>query len=140
MDIDYCLEKGFLVKIDIDEELVNKELREASYDLDKAGKALDDEDFKWAIIKAYYSMFHAARAVLFRLGLNEKKHFAVGVVLEDLNKKGKLESKFVNYFNAAVSSREDADYHYIYSKEIALYNVKIAEEFLTGMKKLLKKI
>lgn len=90
MDIQDCLNEQFLVKIKPSADLIQKELAEADYDFEKAEKAFSDNDWKWTIIAAYYCMFHAARAVLFKLGLIEKKHFAVGVVLEDLNKKGKL--------------------------------------------------
>ena len=64
-------------------------------------------------------MFHASRAVLFSLGFREKRHFAVQVVLEDLNKKGKLESIYLEYFGAAMEAREGADYRYVYSENIA---------------------
>ncbi|MBU2638089.1 MAG: HEPN domain-containing protein [Nanoarchaeota archaeon] len=130
MDIRGCIEKRFLAKIKPAPDLVKKELGEADYDYESAEKAFSDKDWKWAIVKSYYCMFHAARAVLFKLGLKETRHFAIGVVLEDLSKKGKLESKFVNYFNAAVSSREDADYHYSYSEDTAEHTLEIAEDFL----------
>ncbi len=140
MNIEECIKQRFLLRITPDKNLLDKEIREADYDLDKAKKALNEEDFKWSIVKSYYSMFHSARAVLFSLGLREKKHFAVGVVLEDLNKKGKLESRFLNDFNAAMQSREDADYHYIYSKEAAENSLLIAEEFMQRMKELIDKV
>ncbi len=140
MDVQDCLRKGFLMRIKPASDLVEKELKEAAYDFDKSEKAFSDEDLKWAIVKAYYCMFHAARAVLFKLGLREKKHFAIAVVLEDLNKRGKLEIRYVNDFNAALSSREDADYHYVYSKEAAEHNLEIASNFLIRMKKLLNEL
>ena len=140
MDIQDCLRERFLIKIKPASDLIEKELAEAAYDFEKAEKAFSDEDWKWAVVKAYYCMFHAARAVLFKLGLREKKHFAVGVVLEDLNKKGKLEIKYINDFNAALSSREDADYHYIHSKEAAEHSLEIAEDFLDRMKRLLDRL
>lgn len=140
MEIQECLEKRFLVKIEPAEDLIEKELKEAGYDLEKAKNAFEDEDYKWCIVKAYYTIFHASRAVLFKLGFREKRHFAIGVVLEDLNKKGKLEIKYINDFNAAVSSREDADYHYTYSEEIAKHNLEIANEFLERIERLLKEI
>lgn len=74
-------------------------------------------------------MFHSAKAVCFKQGYREKRHFAVLVVLEDLNKKGKIEVKFVNDFGAAISAREGADYRYSYSKERAEQSLKIAKEF-----------
>jgi len=39
-----------------------------------------------------------------------------------------------------VSSREDADYHYSYSKGKAEHTLEIAEEFLERMKELLEKL
>lgn len=140
MDIRECIEKRFLAKIKPAPDLVKKELDEADYDYEKAEKAFSDKDWKWAIVKSYYCMFHAARAVLFSLGLKETRHFAIGIVLEDLSKKGKLESKYVNYFDAAVSSREDADYHYSYSHDTAGHTLELAEEFLERMKELLEKL
>lgn len=140
MDIKTCLEEGYLQKIKPDGDLIKKELIEAEYDLEKARKTFKEQDYKWSIVKSYYAMFHAARAVLFKLGFREKRHFAIGIVLEDLNKKGKIESKYINDFNAAVSSREDADYHYTYSKEIAEYNLQISKEFFDRMKKFLNSI
>lgn len=134
MNIKDCLKKRFLLKIKPKKDIVKKEIDEAEYDFKKAEEAFNEEDYKWSIVKGYYSMFHAARAVLFNLGLREKKHFVIGIVLEDLNKKGKLELKYVNNFKAASSSREDADYHYTYSKEIAKHNLEIAKEFIDKMK------
>ncbi|MEA3343711.1 MAG: HEPN domain-containing protein [archaeon] len=99
-DIQGCLEKGYLRKIEPDPKIIEKELTEADYDLKRAKHALEEKDFKWCIIKSYYSMFHAARAVLFSLGLKEKRHFAVQVVLEDLIKKGKVESIYLDYFSS----------------------------------------
>lgn len=137
MDIESCLREGFLQRVKVERELIEKELEEAEYDLGRAEHALDEGDFKWSIVKIYYSMFHAARAVLFSLGLKERRHFAIRVVLEDLNARGKLESKFISDFSAALGAREDADYRYTYSQETAAYLLKAAEEFLTMMGKLI---
>ena len=93
--------------------------------------------FKWSIIQSYYSMFHAARAILFSLGFKERSHFAIAVVLEDLVKKKKLESRFVNDFKAGVFTREEADYEAEYSQERAKSLFKIAEEFNKRMRDIL---
>ncbi|HZX45226.1 MAG TPA: nicotinamide-nucleotide adenylyltransferase [Candidatus Nanoarchaeia archaeon] len=138
MNIDECIARGFLQRIEPDARIEEKELRESDYDFGKAEKAFEDEDYKWSIIKSYYSMLHAARAVLFNLGFREKRHFAVSAVLEDLNKKGVIESRAVNDFSAAVSSREDADYHYIHTRDGAKTSLLIADEFIERMKSILK--
>lgn len=134
-----CIDQGYLRKCAFDTKLVEKELKEAEYDFGKAKHALEEEDFKWCIVKAYYSMFHAAKAVLFSLGLREKRHFAVGVVLEDLVKKGKLESRYVDYFSSAMEWRESADYKYTHSEEIATDIVANTEKFIFKMKGLLNR-
>jgi len=131
MNIRTCIDKGYLKKIEPDRELSEKELYEAKYDIEKAKKALEENDYKWSIIKSYYSMFHAAKALLFNLGYKEKKHIGIIAVLE----KQDIESRFVNDFKAAMSAREDADYQYVYSKEIALYEYEIAKDFIEMIKK-----
>ncbi|MHA1794792.1 MAG: HEPN domain-containing protein, partial [Promethearchaeota archaeon] len=90
-------------------------------------------DFKWAIIKSYYAMFHAAKALLFSVGLKEKRHFAVQIALEELSKKGKLKAIHVVNFSAAMEAREDADYRYKYSKEMV-------EDIMENAKKFIKEI
>ncbi|HLC95871.1 MAG TPA: HEPN domain-containing protein [Candidatus Nanoarchaeia archaeon] len=137
MDIRSCIEKGFLKKIAPDSQLSVKEMAESQYDLVQAQKTFNDGDFKWSIVKSYYSMFHAAKAVLYSLGYAEKKHIAIAVVLEELNKKGKLELKYTIDFKAALSAREEADYHYAYGKESAEYSIVIAKAFGKKMKEMI---
>jgi uncharacterized protein (UPF0332 family) len=139
MDVESCLREGFLQPIKVERDLIEKEFEEAKYDLGKAERAVEEDDFKWSIVKSYYSMFHAARAVLFSLGLKERRHFAIRVVLEDLSAKGKLENRFVSDFSAALGAREDADYRYTYSQETADYLLKAAGDFLVRMKKLARR-
>lgn len=138
MDIESCLREGLLQRVKVEPDLVGKELGEARYDLDRAGRALEEGDFKWSIVMSYYSMFHAARAVLFSLGLRERRHFAIKVVLEDLSAKGKLESKFISDFSAALGAREDADYRHTYSQETAAYLLRAAGDFLARMRALVR--
>ena len=138
MDINECIEKRFLIKGNPDEELSRKEFNEAEYDLEQARKSFEDEDYKWSIVKCYYSMFHAAKAILYSLGYVEKKHVAVIIVLEELNKQGKIEMRFVNDFKAAITAREDADYHYSYSKEIAEIELQNSSDFMDMAGRFLK--
>src|SRR3989338_6499882 len=140
MNIKDCLEKGYLAKSKPDKELSEKELNEARYDFGKAEMAFNEEDYKWCIVKCYYSMFHAAKAILFELGYVEKRHIAVLIVLEELNKEGKLESKCITNFKASMTARKDADYHYSYSKETAEYELVTTREFLGIIENLLEKI
>lgn len=139
MNIEECINRGFLKRSKPDHELSAKELKEARYDLDKANTAFSEEDFKWCIIKCYYSMFHAAKAALFVEGYIEKKHVAIIVVLEDLSKKGKLSSEHIIGFKGAMSAREQADYQYSYSKEVAEFELNAARKFIGAMKDFITK-
>ena len=138
MNIKEGLEKRYLIPEKFSLDLIEKELKESSYDFSGAKKAFAEGDYKWTIVKSYYSMFHAGKAVCFQLGYREKKHFAITIILEELYTEGKLEGQFVAYFNAAIDSREGADYHYNYSKEVAEQNLKIAEAFNNRMRKLIE--
>lgn len=136
MGIKECLERGFLRRVEVDHELVRKELAGAEHDVEAARHDLKRGDAKWATVKSYYSVFHAARAVLYSLGYKERAHFAIGVVLRELEKQGKLEAKYPLDFEACMEAREDADYRLEYSKERAEASIGIAGEFLNRMKKL----
>ncbi len=138
MDIEECLREGFLQHIKPNKTMIEKELKSAAYDLSKAELSLENGDYKWSSIQAYYAIFHAARALLCSAGYREKRHFAIGVVLEKLVKENKIDAKLVTDFNAAMSAREDADYRDVYSKETSEYLVEIAGEFMNSVKKILK--
>ncbi len=47
-----CLERGKIVAIRVDPELIQKELHEAAADLAAAERSLADHNEKWAIIQA----------------------------------------------------------------------------------------
>ncbi|MEW5759206.1 MAG: HEPN domain-containing protein [Candidatus Thermoplasmatota archaeon] len=117
--------------------MIEKELKEAEYDLGRAKHAFEEEDYKWCIVKSYYSMFHASKAIVFSVGYKERRHFAIQVVLENLVKGGKLENIYTQYFSSAMSAREGVDYRYVYSGETAKEMLEIAKKFLARMKKLL---
>ena len=56
-----CVDKGKIIRIEIDTELVEKELQESRYDVISAQRSIDDGNYKWAIVQTYYSMFHALK-------------------------------------------------------------------------------
>ena len=109
MEIETLIEMGMLSGIEQDAELAEKEWKECELDLKEAEKELGEGGNKWAIIKAYYSMFHAAKAVLFLLGLKERSHYAVGEALLSLSEEGRLESSYSDGFKGAMSERQGAD-------------------------------
>ncbi len=136
MDIEGLIEEGHIQRIKPSRELSEKEFDEAEYDLKRAKTELEEEDYKWTIIKAYFAVFHSARGILFLMGYREKSHFAVGEVLDVLCSEGKLENSYIADFKASSSARQSADYHYDYSKKRAIEIVELADEFVERMKKL----
>jgi uncharacterized protein (UPF0332 family) len=139
MNIQECIKKGFLKKGEPDLELSEKENKESIYDLEKANNAYKEKDFKWCIVKCYYSMFHSAKSLLYNLGYIEKRHIAIVAVWDELNKLGKLESKYIAIFKGAMSAREQADYHYSYSKETAKFELENASAFIKAILEVRKK-
>lgn len=113
--------KGNIVQICIDYELIEKEIKEARYDLGSAENSIKSGNYKWAIVQSYYSMFHAFRGLLFSRGYKEKSHSGL---------KSAIKTLFVDYgvisddifvgFDSAMKAREMADYSYIYDEETAL--------------------
>ena len=137
MDIEKCIKEGFLKTVTPSKEAQRKEMDSAYYDLKRAEASSEDHDYKWSIIQSYYAIFHSARALLDSMGYREKRHFAVGVVLEELAKNKKINVRLVSDFHAAMSAREDADYRDTYSKETSDYMVEISEEFVKEIKGIL---
>jgi len=141
MSFGECLKKRLLIRIEPQIDLSEKEFSSAGKDLERAKHTIEiDRDFKWTIVQAYYSMFHAVKAVLYLIGLRERSHGCVAEALEKLSEKGLIESSVVEELKSCMESREDADYRSEYSEEDAERSVEIAEEFINKMRKLAKKV
>jgi len=126
-----------LLKIRTDRRLVLKEMEAASYDLSRARRSLDDGDAKWAIVKAYYSIFHAARALLYSKNFREKSHRALLAALRELFRNS-MEPELFDAFEQGMDMREEADYSMVYSEESALELIESAQQFLLKAKHTLK--
>lgn len=134
-----CISKGKIVKINIDPDLISKEMREARNDLDTCEKSLKESNSKWAIIQAYYSMFHSFRALIFSKGFREKSHTCLKYAIESLFvDNGLLDNQLLQDFDYAMKMREGADYGHIYSADTALELVNSASKIYENSKKLLK--
>lgn len=131
------MEERKLTRIKIDRKLVLKEIHGAISDLEEAEDSLSRKKFKWATIQGYYSMFHAARALLYSKGFREKSHYALLVALRELFG-NQLEAESIRNFGEAMSLREEADYGLIFSEEGATSIVNNAKKFLSKAKEILK--
>lgn len=116
------------VKVRIREELdVAKRRLEAAKLLFEKGM-VDD-----AVNRAYYSFFHAAKAMLNVLGFDAKTHS--GLISEfglRMIKTNLVDKKFAKYFRRAFEMRESSDYEIgvVFGEEEVQTLIKNAEEFL----------
>ncbi len=134
-----CIEEGKLVKIGIQPDLIEKELIESANDLKSAEKSLLEKNPKWATVQAYYSMFHAGKALVLSKGYREKSHACLSIALKALFVEANLlERKHLEHFRDCMALRMDADYGAIYSKETASQLIGWGNEFLIEAKKILK--
>jgi uncharacterized protein (UPF0332 family) len=118
-----------LRKIPVNTRDVDAEMREAGRDLESAKKSLGEPDYKWTIIKAYYSMFHAFKSPAFSVGYEEKSHECLIVAIEEhFIDKGMLPASLVTAIRSAKTARESADYGLTYGQASAEGTVRDAEE------------
>lgn len=137
-EFDQCLESKKIVPFEQGKELVKKELSVAESDLSEAKSGYMEHRFKWSTIQAYYSMFHAARALVYSKGYREKSHYCLAIALRTLYvEEGKLDAQVVRDFLNAMNLREAADYQADFSEPGARAVIASAEKFLKKAKTVL---
>lgn len=130
--------KGNIVQICIDYELIEKELKEARYDLESAENSIKSRNYKWAIVQSYYSMFHAFRGLLFSRGYKEKSHSGLKFAIKTLFVNyGVISDSIFSDFDSAMKAREMADYSYIYDEKIALSMIESTKKLISEVEGLL---
>jgi uncharacterized protein (UPF0332 family) len=113
-----------------------KELRVAGNDLGEAEAGLSQSRWKWSTIQAYFSMFHSARALVFKKGYREKSPYCLRVALEYLYA-ADVPQNLIEDFQTAKIMRENADYEEDFSDIGAKKAVKSAREFFEIAAKIL---
>jgi len=84
MKIDYLIEKGLLIKSKATEQEITGSMTISERFLEKAEGNQKIEYFDIAFSLAYQSMFHAARALLFKNDLKERSHKAITTALKEI--------------------------------------------------------
>lgn len=139
MTLEECFEKGLLRRVAPAPEKTGASLQ-------SSGKFVKKAEFNRseypdvAILMAYDSMLHAARAVLFRDGISEKSH---ACTVEYMRRKyaGKgLAEEQVNTLDTYRRLRHTAQYGLsaVYSLAEAEEAISCAKDFLSAIKALLK--
>jgi uncharacterized protein (UPF0332 family) len=135
---DECLKKGMIKPFPLDPENVERELAGSINDLMDARENFEKGKYLWATVQSYYSMFHAARAVLYNEGYREKSHQCIEAFLVRLANDGRLDRRFVDYYTAIRQLRESANYTLTFSEDNAAFSMKNASEFNEKMKFLIE--
>ena len=119
-EFERCIKERRIIKIKPSNEMIQKELDSAEYDLERARNSLEEEDFKWAVIQSYYSMFHAAKALVLKKGHHEKSHFCLVIALKELYvNEDTLNAEMVENLELCMHLRHEADYGLTYHQESA---------------------
>lgn len=132
-----CLKRRKIMEFERAPELATKELAEAISDLRSAEASFTDHDFKWAIIQSYYSMFHAARTLIYVRGYRERSHYCLIIALRSLYvAEGLLDVTLIESLQLAKTLRENADYYGEFSQDAADQLIEDARQFLKIAKKM----
>jgi len=139
LEYDDCLKKGKIKPFSRGSALALKEVETAASDLERAKKTFEENDFKWATVQIYYSMFHCARALLYLNNLKEHSHYCLIAATRTLYvDTGKIPLNFIEALQEAKNLREDADYYNRWSQRGCEKLLKTAEEFLGIVKTIIK--
>ena len=139
---DECLRGGWLKKTHPDIQKAHKALESAEHNLKLSENAFEHGIYESAFIHAYTSMFHSARALVFRDGYVERGHFALTIFLKE-NYSSFIAEKYISQLDSMREMRHRVIYgdEELNIKEVqeteADSAIKIAAGFLDSVKKLI---
>ena len=137
MNLEDCFSKRLLIKIKADMEKAERSIKTAEHKLELALKEYKAGIYEGSIINAYASLFHSARAILFKDGIKERSHYAIYVYLKE--KYGnKIKEKLLNEFSALRLQRHEILYGF--SDEIEKIEKEEAKEILSAAEEFVFKV
>ncbi len=134
MNIKNCFKKGLLRKCDFSSEIAAKEIENAKRHLKNASHCFEDEIFDLAIVSVYTSMFHAARAILFRDGIKERSHICVMIYIKE-------EYSHLKEYATILDTYRRSRHTMLYGIDVdmiaddASQGISLAEEFIIAIEK-----
>ena len=114
----------------------------AHQNLAAAKSNLELGDYKTALNRSYYAIFHAIRAVNCMSGFESSKHSGVIAYFnQNTVKTGKIDSDYSKIIKSASYCREKSDYDdfYVASADEAEEQLKKATEFLAAIEDLVNR-
>ncbi len=128
-----CFQRGLLKKTTPDKENALRSLELSKSNIEDAVENMSIHRYRVVAISSYSSMFHAARAVLFRDGIKERSHECIPVYLKE--KYPQLETA-ANILDSYRRFRHDAIYglDFAIDDKEAKAALNSAKEFLETIK------
>lgn len=135
-----CFRFRLLRKIKPDKMKSQKSLELAEKRLERAKETLKLNIFDFVILESYMCMFHAARALLYKDGIQEKSHYAISIYLKE-KYSNKIPLPVINFLEIHRTERHEAMYGLEYKpeKKDAEMSLQDAEIFLGEIKKIIIK-
>jgi len=136
VNVNDCFEKRFLIRVAPSIEKSEKSLEQAAYFIKQAESNLPLENYKLVLFCSYTSMFHSARAILFRDGVKERSHVCV---IEYLKSECPEITSFANTLDSYRANRHNVVYglDYLVSEIDAQESINDAMEFLAKIRKMI---
>ncbi len=134
MNINDCFREGLLKRIRPDTEAAEREVEKAKEYLVKAKKNEEIKIHDFAVVAAYTSMFHAARAILLRDGIKERSHICIVIYLREkypeLRHQARILDTYRRFRHTALYALDVT-----VDKEEAEKSIELAREFIDVMEK-----
>ncbi|MFH0986633.1 MAG: HEPN domain-containing protein [Candidatus Micrarchaeota archaeon] len=109
MNIEDCFKENLLKKTKIEEEKIKNSLNLARHFLERAEGILKIGYYDIAFSQAYNSMFHSARAILFKDGIKERSHYCLVLYLKNKFKSGEIKD-YLEILDDCRQSRHNIQY------------------------------
>lgn len=137
MDVERFFKERKLRRIEKDLGKSKASLLISEQKLGRAKELFQSDFFDQAVLTAYTSMFHSARALLYKDGVQEKSHYAVYAYLDSKYSRV-LPKHLINSFLIHQNKRKEILYGFEYdiSKDDAESSIVDAEDFLQEAKKI----
>jgi uncharacterized protein (UPF0332 family) len=142
LNLEDCFQRRLLRRDKPDARKSERSLQVAAAKLEQAQRSYSHEIYDASLVLAYTSMFHTARAVLFRDGVLEKSHVClVEYLRQEYSKKGRISEGYVNSLDRMRTDRHEAIYglETTVTKEQAEHAIRQCREFMEIVKKLVSR-
>ena len=135
-NLEDCFKFRLLRYIKPDKEKTKRSIEVSKQRLNEAEMAFKFKIFKYVILESYMAMFHSARALLYKDGIQEKSHFALFIYLKE-KYSNKIPLHILNLLNIHRLERHESLYGLDYqpSEEDALISIKDAKNFIKEIEK-----